>query len=65
MKEYESTITVVWNGYYPVTAEKEVNEISKEEYIELVKDQFHEDYGIFLEDSDIKVEEEDDESYSL
>lgn len=45
-KEYQSTITVSW-GCNNHEAK------SKKEYIQKVKDQFHEEFGIHLTDNEI------------
>ena len=51
MKEYYSNITIKFGG-------NNLEANSKEEYIELIKEQFYEDYGINLDDNEIEIIEE-------
>tara|TARA_R110002110_G_scaffold59387_1_gene168084 strand:+ start:872 stop:1045 length:174 start_codon:yes stop_codon:yes gene_type:complete len=48
MKEYYSNITIKFGG-------NNLEANSKEEYIELIKEQFYEDYGIDLVDDEIEI----------
>ena len=51
MKEYYSNITIQFSG-------NNLEANSKEEYIELIKEQFYEDYRINLNDNEIEIIEE-------
>jgi len=51
MKEYYSNITIKFGG-------NNLEANSKEEYIELIKEQFYEDYRINLNDNEIEIIEE-------
>ena len=52
MKQFTSTVTIVFD-----INNHEAN--SKEEYIQMLKDQYEESYGIFLQDDEItEIQEE-------
>tara|TARA_R110001583_G_scaffold38420_1_gene124201 strand:- start:183 stop:347 length:165 start_codon:yes stop_codon:yes gene_type:complete len=51
MKEYYSNITIKFGG-------NNLEANSKKEYLELIKEQFYEDYGINLDDNEIEIIEE-------
>ena len=51
MKEYYSNITIKFGG-------NNIQAENKEEYIQILKEQFLEEYGIFLNDNEIEIIEE-------
>lgn len=51
MKEYYSNITIKFGG-------NNIKAENKEKYIEMLKEQFLEEYGIFLTDDEIEIIEE-------
>jgi len=51
MKEYYSNITLKFSG-------NNIQAENKEEYLELIKEQFLEQYGIFLNDNEIEIIED-------
>tara|TARA_R100000426_G_scaffold37160_1_gene29422 strand:+ start:67 stop:222 length:156 start_codon:yes stop_codon:yes gene_type:complete len=51
MKEYTSVITIKFGG-------NNLEASNKEEYIELIKERFYEDYGINLINEEIEVDED-------
>lgn len=51
MKEYYSNITLKFSG-------NNIEAENKEEYIQILKEQFLEEYGIFLNDNEIEIIEE-------
>ncbi len=53
MKEYYSNITLKFSG-------NNIEAENKEQYIELLKEQFLQEYGIFLDDNEIEIVEEID-----
>ena len=52
MKEYYSNITLKFSG-------NNMEAENKKQYIELLKEQFLEDYGIFITDDEIEIVEEE------
>jgi len=48
MKEYQSNITLKFSGNY-------MEADNKEQYIELLKEQFYEEYGILLDNDEIEI----------
>lgn len=51
MKEYFSNITLKFSG-------NNLEADNKEQYIEFLKEQFYEEYGIILDDDEIEIVEE-------
>jgi hypothetical protein len=51
MKEYYSNITLKFSG-------NNIEAENKEQYIQILKEQFLEEYGIFLNDNEIEIIEE-------
>ncbi len=53
MKEYWSTITIKFDG-------NNFEAESEEDYIQKLKDQFHEDFNINLENDEIEIKQDDE-----